>query len=167
MGFSILKSRSTHLLACFVATVMVLAVSFAQPVGGDTTGSPNFNTTPGKVTGGGSIGGPETNFSFIVEFREGDSSPRGQLTYVDGAGGLRLKSTDIRGIAILKPRAIWEGTIDKLTPSAPFYCDLPLPFRIDVQDNGEPGKGLDTFAIQIGDCYSRSGVLTGGNIQVH
>jgi hypothetical protein len=38
-------------------------------------------------------------------------------------------------------------------------------YRIDVEDNGEPGIG-DTFAIAAPD-YSAAGVLAGGNIQIH
>ena len=35
-------------------------------------------------------------------------------------------------------------------------------------DNGEPGKGRDTFSISI-DCngYTASGTLAGGNIKLH
>jgi hypothetical protein len=37
-------------------------------------------------------------------------------------------------------------------------------------DNGEPGVGHDTFDISVsgpGVAYSRSGTLTGGNLQLH
>lgn len=30
----------------------------------------------------------------------------------------------------------------------------------------DPGKGADRFSIQTGSGYSRSGTLTGGNVQV-
>lgn len=40
-------------------------------------------------------------------------------------------------------------------------------YRIDVQDNAEPGKNADTFKIQTTSGYSALGVLVGGNIQVH
>jgi len=36
-----------------------------------------------------------------------------------------------------------------------------------VDDNGEPGAGLDAFSISTGTGYVASGVLTQGNIQVH
>lgn len=40
-------------------------------------------------------------------------------------------------------------------------------YRIDVDDNAEPGKGLDTFKIVTASGYSAAGILDGGNIQVH
>jgi len=39
-------------------------------------------------------------------------------------------------------------------------------YRIDVDDLAEPGAGSDTFKIAT-DSYVSSGVLTGGNIQIH
>ena len=40
-------------------------------------------------------------------------------------------------------------------------------FQITVQDNGDPGSGQDTFAIQLGTGYSKSGVVQGGTIEIH
>jgi hypothetical protein len=40
-------------------------------------------------------------------------------------------------------------------------------YRIDVDDNGDPGKGKDDFFITTGTGYSVGGVLTAGNILVH
>jgi hypothetical protein len=41
-------------------------------------------------------------------------------------------------------------------------------FRIDVQDLGEPGRGMDTYRILLDTGYD-SGVhtLEGGNVQIH
>jgi hypothetical protein len=43
------------------------------------------------------------------------------------------------------------------------------PFQIDVQDNGEPGKGRDHYRIRIPDTGYDSGdhILRGGNVQIH
>jgi hypothetical protein len=41
-----------------------------------------------------------------------------------------------------------------------------LCLTIDVDDLGEPGTGRDIFAMTTGAGFSRSGVLTGGNVQV-
>jgi hypothetical protein len=43
------------------------------------------------------------------------------------------------------------------------------PFQIDVQDNGEPGKGNDHYRIRIPDVGYDSGdhILRGGNVQIH
>jgi hypothetical protein len=40
-------------------------------------------------------------------------------------------------------------------------------YRIDVNDYAEPGKNIDTFKIITASGYTASGVLTGGNIQIH
>lgn len=40
-------------------------------------------------------------------------------------------------------------------------------YRIDVDDNAEPGKGRDTFEIQTGTGYSAAGILDGGSIKIH
>jgi hypothetical protein len=40
-------------------------------------------------------------------------------------------------------------------------------YRIDVDDLGGPASGADTFTIQTGNGFTASGVLAGGNIQIH
>jgi hypothetical protein len=40
-------------------------------------------------------------------------------------------------------------------------------YRISVDDNGEPGAGVDTFSLSTDLGYAASGVLSEGNIQVH
>jgi len=39
-------------------------------------------------------------------------------------------------------------------------------FQITVQDK-DTGSGQDTFSIQLGTGYSKSGVLQGGTIEIH
>jgi hypothetical protein len=45
----------------------------------------------------------------------------------------------------------------------------PCNFTVTVQDNGEPGNGVDTFTITVTGVVSDSqaGTITKGNIQVH
>ena len=38
-------------------------------------------------------------------------------------------------------------------------------YRIDAVDNAEPGQGRDVFTIETASGYSRSGVLSAGNVQ--
>jgi hypothetical protein len=40
-------------------------------------------------------------------------------------------------------------------------------YRIDVEDNGEPGKGMDTYRMQVDTYDSGEQVLQGGNVQIH
>ena len=39
--------------------------------------------------------------------------------------------------------------------------------RTDVADNGDPGRGVDTFAVALSTGYAASNMLGGGNIQLH
>ncbi len=40
-------------------------------------------------------------------------------------------------------------------------------YKVDVADNGEPGAGSDTFAIELSNGSRASGTLGGGNITLH
>ena len=40
-------------------------------------------------------------------------------------------------------------------------------FRIDVQDAGEPGKGVDTYRMRVNAYDSGEQTLRGGNVQIH
>ncbi len=40
-------------------------------------------------------------------------------------------------------------------------------YKVDVADNGEPGKNLDIFKITLSNGYSAGKTLDGGNIQLH
>jgi hypothetical protein len=40
-------------------------------------------------------------------------------------------------------------------------------YRIDVEDNAEPGAGTDLFRLQTSEGYSIGGTLLRGNVQVH
>ena len=41
-------------------------------------------------------------------------------------------------------------------------------YRIDVEDNNEPGKGFDKYQIRLSKPYdSGKHVLEGGNVQIH
>jgi len=39
-------------------------------------------------------------------------------------------------------------------------------YAVDVADNGEPGRN-DTFSLSLSNRYYASGLLAGGNIQLH
>ena len=43
---------------------------------------------------------------------------------------------------------------------------ITTTYRIEADDLGDSGSGLDTFSIWTGDGYSASGMLTSGNIVV-
>jgi len=111
------------------------------------------------VTGGGWITGPSgAKANFAVA---GGKEPGwGHLTYLDhGQPAMRVKATAITAYTNLggNVRRV-EGTAD--------VNGQPGTFQADVADNGEPGR-MDTFALRLSNGYAASGMLEGGNIQLH
>jgi len=83
--------------------------------------------------------------------------PTGYLTYRDPDVNLRLRSIEIQTVTNI-------GCLTTMTGSAHTNYG-PVSFMVSMQDNGAPGKGLDTFEITINDLgYIRSGTLGGGEI---
>ena len=52
-----------------------------------------------------------------------------------------------------------EGTAD--------IDNMPGRYQVDVADNGEPGHDTDAFSLTLSTGYTASGLLGGGNIQLH
>ena len=115
--------------------------------------------TEGNVTGGGWIGSPTTEdqVSFGFQARNDANGLRGNCTVIDHAADVRIKCLTVTTLvqagthAYFSGQAVVNGVIEK--------------YRIDVDDLGEPSTA-DTFKI-VTDSYTRGGVLTGGNIQIH
>ena len=131
-------------------------------------------STPGKITGGGSIDQSIRNFGFVVQTKVqgGVQSFTGDLQYQDKSLGYDLHSTAITGIAIAPDRVhgIFEGT-------ATLNGKAGYTFVAWVEDWAEPGALKDKFRVTIsgpGLSYDSSTLATkggildqGGNIQVH
>lgn len=123
---------------------------------------------PGNVTGGGTIG-DGLNFDFGVQ-PDQNNGFKGHLNYKDKANNIDLSSTSITFVSILidNKHATIKGTATVNGTSG-------YTFRVDVQDNGEPGTGVDRFRIRLSGPTSydsntfaaNGGLLTGGNIQTH
>ncbi len=122
----------------------------------------------GKVTGGGQIGHGRS-FAFEVQ-PDQNNKFRGNLSYRDNNNNIRLTSTSITFVSILSDNkhATFNGTATVNGTSG-------YTFRVDAEDNGEPGKGVDRFRIRFNGPTSydsnnfaaNGGLLTAGNIQVH
>jgi len=115
-----------------------------------------------KVTGGGYIftDAQQDHGSFSIEVTV-DSSGRitGKIRYEDHGTGLDFRTALITS-AFFNGNTVTiqgTGTANGATTN----------FQVTIQDNAEPGTGHDTFSIQLGTGYARSGVLQGGNIQIH
>ena len=116
-------------------------------------------STPGaKVTAGGWIpvlGGKGT-FGLTAK-----GNNTGHLTYQDhGLDGRTVKSTSVTSVVV-------NGACARILGTATVNEIPGVGFQVDVCDNGEPGKDSDTFSIVMSDLYTRSGTLSGGNVQIH
>jgi hypothetical protein len=131
------------------------------------TFTPTFTPTPtplsntaGRVTGGGVIGsGNESihvTFGFIVSYSEGDSEPRGNLTYQDHNVDLKLKADTFELLVITGDHAWFAGTGT--------VNDVQIVHFIVEVDAGQ-----STFSVYIPEMngYSVSGAISGGNITIH
>ena len=121
-------------------------------------------STPGaKVTAGGwitTVTNDKGTFGLTAKANAiGQAS--GNLTYQDhGLVGRTVKSTAVTSVSVMNNCAQILGT-------ATVNGTGPVGFQVDVCDNGEPGKDADTFSIVMGDGYTASGTLRGGNVQIH
>ncbi len=114
------------------------------------------------VTGGGFINkdGSKANFGFVAGFKPGKTIVSGQLNYIDHSTGMHVKSESVTGYG-------GSGVTRTFSGTASVNGAGSFAFSVTVSDNGEPGKGIDTFSISLSNGYSASGTLAGGNIQLH
>ncbi len=119
------------------------------------------------MTGGGKLGTGRdiATFGFNAGSR-GAGGLHGQLEYNDHAQSLKVHSLSIDSFELI------SGTTC-VTFSGSARVNNADGYRFTVNracDNGEPGVGRDTFDISVsgpGVLSSRSGTLTGGNLQLH
>jgi len=119
------------------------------------------------MTGGGKLGSGRdiATFGFNAGAR-GGSGMHGQLQYTDHAQGLSVHSLSIDSFDLIA-----GTTCVTFSGSARVNHADGYGFTVhQACDNGEPGVGKDSFDISVsgpGVSYSRSGTLTGGNLQLH
>jgi hypothetical protein len=161
-------------------TVNMIHVMLNDPLTGKITGEivvasahsdVNFVPAPKAgnafMTGGGKLGTGRdiATFGFNAGSR-GSGGLHGQLQYTDHAKSLRVHSLSIDSF---KP--ISESTCVTFSGSARVNNVDGYRFTVNQAcDNDEPGVGTDFFQISVsgpGVSYSRSGTLTGGNLQLH
>ncbi len=117
-------------------------------------------STPGKVTGGGTIVPPESKIGITFGFnaQNTDQGMKGAGTIIDHNAGIKLKILDVQTFVVSGTHATFTGRAE--------VNGVEENYQLDVDDLGEPGAGLDTFKIVTGS-YGGGGTLTGGNIQIH
>ena len=173
----ILEGDGVHTSAL---TVNMIHVVINDPLTGTITGDiivasahsdVNFVPAPKAgnafMTGGGKLGTGRdiATFGFNAGSR-GAGGLHGQLQYIDHATGLKVHSLSIDSFGL-----ITEAPCATFSGSARVNDADGYSFTVNrACDNGEPGAGHDTFDISVsrpGVSYSRSGTLTGGNLQLH
>jgi hypothetical protein len=125
-------------------------------------------STAGLVTGGGHVLAPNPEVfdktdevAFGFNARSTATGFYGECTVVDQSTATKtmLKCRDVTALVQTGNKATIFGTAT--------INGLQTTYRIDVEDNGEPGMARDLFFIQTTSGYAVGGVLTRGNVQVH
>lgn len=113
----------------------------------------------GDINGGGSIpalNDPNAKATFAIG--EG-----GNIEYHDhGPAKLNIKSTSITSVVTTT-----DKTKGSIIGTATVNGAGSYTFILYVEDNGEPGKGVDKFEISLPTYpYLNGNILSGGNIQI-
>jgi hypothetical protein len=132
----------------------------------NNTASCSFTVTvippPGKATGGGQINvaGGEASFGLTTQRDTTGGPVSGNLNYLNYATGLHINGA----VSTLQ---ICGGNTATFTGSSGSWT-----YKVTVQDLGEPGKGSDTFAIEVLDGSGNliemqtARAIARGNLQV-
>ena len=116
------------------------------------------------VTGGGFIttkSGSRANFAVAGGIKNG--AFWGHLQYIDhGTPGARAKGTAVTGYTNLGPTTRGIDGLEDGSGAAGTG-----PYHVVVTDGGEPGRGVDHFALSLPGYEQRDVTLDGGNIQLH
>jgi hypothetical protein len=142
--------------------------------GVDTSAAQTFTITvtavnhAGPVNGGGEIG-KGRNFGFVAQPHT-TGGFTGNVAYQDKVNNIKLQSTAITSVSVQN-----DNVHAVITGTATVNGVAGYVFTITVEDNGEPGTGVDRFRIQFtgptrydsNAVAASGGLLTAGNIQVH
>ncbi len=114
------------------------------------------------ATGGGwiPIGNGKGTFGFVAGYKDHQTSPSGNLVYIDHTIGMKVKATSVTSYT-------GSGNTRTFGGDASINGASGYTYSVTVVDNGEPGAGHDTFSIHLSTGYSASGTLGGGNIEIH
>jgi hypothetical protein len=118
--------------------------------------------TSGKATGGGQIGDitslGQVTFGFEVKRTEHRDRLQGRCLVNDPTEETRVKCLTVTSYQQVANTATWEGSAE--------VNGVREDYRITVQDNGEPNRGIDVFSIET-ETYEAAGNVERGNIQLH
>ena len=171
----IASGDGVHTSALTVNTIHIVLTDALGTITGDiivASAHSDVNFVPAAkagnafMTGGGKLGTGRDIATFGFNSGSRGGVLHGQLQYIDHAAGLNVHSLSIDSFGVIAgtPCVTFSG-------SARVNNAAGYSFTVNrACDNGEPGIGHDTFDISVsgpGVSYSRSGTLTGGNLQLH
>ena len=143
-----------------------LGVRLLDPWTSDNYGalSVTVEGTDGRsfVTGSGVVAsttGADAEFELSGRFHRG--AFRGSFTYQEG-GGVAVESDGLTGLLVLN-----SSGIAYLTGYASVNGDPGHSFLLIVHDNGSPGRGNDTFRLDVDGVTVADGTLSDGNVRIH
>lgn len=85
----------------------------------------------------------------------------GQLSFNDHSkNGVQVKSTEVTSYQVI------DAVTRKIEGIARLKNGTSVNYSVIVVDNGEPGRN-DSFSLTLSNGYSISGLLKGGNMQLH
>ena len=113
-----------------------------------------YQYSNGHVTGGGQI---LKSVTFGFEAKAGTNGVRGTCNVVEKKRHILCRT--VTSLVVVGTHATFSG---EATDNG-----VPTTYTIDIDDLSESGRNNDTFSITTGTGFSRSGVLTSGNVQVH
>ena len=117
-----------------------------------------------KITGAGEVQvfNPDgtASFGFNVGRTVDGGAPSGSLNYYNPGRNLNVQSTSITSLDTVGKKATFTGNCTK--------NGAPCTFTATIEDNGEPGRGIDRFTIAVSGEPVEGGAkpITSGNIQV-
>lgn len=113
-----------------------------------------YEYSSGHVTGGGQI---LKSVTFGLEANAGTNGVDGTCNVVEKKRQILCRT--VTSLVVVGNHATFSGEASD--------NGVVTTYTIDVDDLSESGRGSDKFSITTATGYSRSGVLTTGNIQIH
>ena len=131
--------------------------SALHPPGKTPSGRTCPQPAPSRATGGGqiSVSGGRASFGFNAKQDNGTAS--GHLNYVNHVTGAHLDCTVTLITELTTTTAKFSGTCNSNSSAAAFMAQ--------VEDNEEPGKGVDKFKITY-NSNTEGDTIISGNIQI-
>jgi hypothetical protein len=114
-----------------------------------------------RFTGGGFLfdtpTGGQGTFAVAGGIKKGDFW--GHLNYIDHDTGMHVKGKTVTAYTS-------TGPVSRHSEGTCTIDGVAGTYSLDITDNGEPGKN-DVLTLVLSNGYSASGVIDGGNIQLH